>query len=149
MGESDSFSKFKCHPKRIQCRANSLGSADTKLQLISTKDIGRVAAEAFLAISKDPSDPAYRNKSISLAGDDISPDDAAKVFKEVTGQEIPETYSFFGTLAKWVMSDELGKMFQWFKDTGYGVGVPALRQKYPFLKDFRKWLEEESAWRKS
>lgn len=118
---------------------------DTKLQLISTKDIGRVGAEAFLHASE----PAYKNQSISLAGDDISPDDASKVFKEVTGQELPETYGFFGTAAKWVMSDELGKMFAWFKATGYGVDVKALKEKYPFLKDFRQWLETESAWRKS
>ena len=103
-----------------------------------------MAAEAFLHASE----PDYRNKSISLAGDDISPDEAAKVFKEVTGQDVPETYSIFGTLAKWVMSDELGKMFAWFKATGYGVDVSELKKKYPFLKDFRQWLEEESAWRK-
>lgn len=118
---------------------------DTKLQLVSTKDIGRVAAEAFLHYS----DASYGNKSISLAGSSISPNEAAEIFKEVTGQDIPETYSFFGTLAKWWMSDELGKMFDWFKTTGYGVDVEGLRQKYPFLKDFRGWLDEESAWRKT
>lgn len=124
---------------------SGLDSMDTKLQLVSTKDIGRVAAEAFL----NASSPNYRNLSISLAGDDISPTEAGKIFKEVTGQDLPSTYSFFGTLAKWVMSDELGKMFSWFKTAGYAADVPALRQKYPFLKDFRAWLEEESAWRKS
>lgn len=117
---------------------------DTKLQLVSTKDIGRVAADAFLNASSS----SYRNVAISLAGDDISPNEAEKVFKEVTGHEIPSTYSFFGTLAKWAMSDELGKMFNWFKATGYAADVLSLRQKYPFLKDFRTWLEEESAWRK-
>lgn len=117
---------------------------DTKLQLVSTKDIGRVGAEAFL----NASSANYRNKSISLAGDSISPNDAAKIFKESQGQEIISTYSIFGTLAKWWMPDELGKMFDWFVATGYGADVPALKQKYPFLKDFKAWLEEESAWRK-
>lgn len=112
--------------------------------MISSKDIGRVGAEAFLHASE----PAYKNKSISLAGDELSPDEAARIFEEVTGGKIPRTYSFFGTLAKWAMADELGKMFAWFKSTGFEVDVPALKKSYPFLKDFRSWLEEESAWRK-
>ncbi|QIW96616.1 hypothetical protein AMS68_002134 [Peltaster fructicola] len=39
---------------------------DTKLQLISSKDIGRIAAEALLNADKDE----YKNKSITIAGDD-------------------------------------------------------------------------------
>ena len=62
---------------------------------------------------------------------------------------MPETYSFVGTLLKLAMSDELGKMFAWFKEVGYGVDVPALKKQYPFLKDWRQWLEEESAWKKT
>ena len=66
----------------------------------------------------------------------------------MTGQEVPSTYSIFGSLAKWSLKD-LGMMFDWFKATGYQTDVAALRQEYPFLKDFRKWLEDESVWRKS
>ena len=38
-------------------------------------------------------------------------------------------------------------MFKWFIDSGFKVDVPALRQRYPFLKDYRAWLKEESAWK--
>ena len=120
-------------------------NGDTKLQMISSKDIGRVAAEAFLkADSQD-----YKNKSISIAGDELSSNEAAKTFKDVTGQDIPYAYSFLGSLAKWMMSDELGKMFAWFVTTGFAADVGGVKRKYPFMKDFRAWLEEESAWRKT
>ena len=118
---------------------------DTKLKLIGSKDIGRVAAEAFL--NADIQD--YKNKAISIAGDELSPNEAAKIFKEVTGQDMPHAYSFLGTLAKWMMSDELGKMFAWFVTMGFHADVGDVKRKYPFMKDFRAWLEEESAWRKT
>lgn len=119
-------------------------SMDTRLQFVSTKDIGRVAADAFL----NSSSSTYRNQAIALAGDDITPNEASKVFKEVTGQDIPSTYSVFPTAVKWMMKEELGKMFAWFKETGYNTDVQGLKKQYPFMKDFRGWLEKESAWRK-
>lgn len=119
--------------------------ADKKLQLVSTKDIGRVAAEALL----NADDERYKNKAISLAGDAVSANEAAQIFKEVTGQTIPSTFGIVGTLLKIVMKDEIGRMFDWFRDEGYGADFAALKQTYPFLRDFRQWLEEESAWKKS
>lgn len=117
---------------------------DSKLQLVSSKDVGRVAAEAFIKAE----DPAYKNQAISVAGDDITPNEAAKVFKETTGQDIPYTFSVVGLGFKWMLPNEVGKMFAWFKNPGYAADVQGLRKKYPFLMDFKKWLEEESAWRK-
>jgi len=62
-----------------------LNGLDRNLQMISTKDIGTVAAEAFL----NASDERYRNTGISLAGDALTPRDAARIFKEETGQGNP------------------------------------------------------------
>ncbi|KAK4543112.1 hypothetical protein LTR36_005889 [Oleoguttula mirabilis] len=121
-----------------------LNGDDRKLQLIGTKDIGKVAAEAFLNADTDE----YRNKAISLAGDEISPREAATMFKEVTGQEIPSTYSFVGSMLRWMLWQHLGIMFNWFASNGFGADVKALRQRYPFLQDFKTWVAEESAWKK-
>jgi len=77
----------------------------------------------------------------------LSPNDAAKVFQEVTGKELPWTYSFVGGALRWVLHEQLGIMFNWFKTDGFKVDVVTLRQQYPFLKDFRAWLVEESAWK--
>lgn len=121
-----------------------LNGMDRKLQFISTKDIGRIAAEAFI----NADTPEYKNKAFSIAGDELSPNEAANIFKETTGQEIPNTYPFVGSLLRWGMKDQLGKMFDWFVAEGFGVDVKATRKQFPFMKDFKTWLETESAWAK-
>ncbi|GAB7329704.1 hypothetical protein MBLNU13_g01437t1 [Cladosporium sp. NU13] len=119
--------------------------ADKQLQLVSTKDIGKVAAEALL----NADDERYKNKAISLAGDAVSAKQAARIFKEVTGQSIPSTFGIFGSLLKFAKKEEVGRMFNWFRNEGYGADVSGLKQTFPFLKDFRQWLAEESAWKRS
>ena len=119
-----------------------LNGPDRKLQMISTSDIGKVAAEAFLDFDKAD----YRNKAISLAGDDLSPNEAGRIFKEVTGQDIPATYNFVGSLLRWLVAD-LGYMFNWFVTDDFQVTVSAVKSRYPFMKDFRTWVKEESAWK--
>lgn len=122
-----------------------LNGADRPLQLISTSDVGRVAAEAFAAHDSQE----YRNKAISLAGDSLNLNEAVKIFREETGLRsgLPETYAWLGDAIRYAVSD-LKAMFAWFADSGFRVDVPALRQRYPHLKDFRAWVREESAWRK-
>lgn len=121
-----------------------LNGDDSKLKFISTKDIGKVAAEAFLKADSEQ----YKNKAIALAGDEITLTDAAKVFKEETGLELPETFSFVGKGLKFALHEQLGIMFNWFKSDGFEVNVAESKKSYPFLKDFREWLRTESAWKK-
>ncbi|KAK4621871.1 hypothetical protein CLAFUW4_07128 [Fulvia fulva] len=121
-----------------------LNGPSTELQLISTTDMGKLAAEAFL----NAESPEYRNRAISLAGDATSPDEAARVSREETGREMEGTYGVVARTLKWVLNEQLGIMFNWFKSTGFNANVPELRKRYPFLKDFRSWLREESAWKK-
>ena len=121
-----------------------LNGLDRKLQMISTKDIGNVAAEAFL----NASNQRYRNKSISLAGDALTPNDAARIFKEETGQDIPSTYPWLAWVIRTIVPD-LRHMFAWFANTGFGTDVQDVRARYPFVSDFRTWLREESDWRKN
>ena len=114
-----------------------------KLQLVSTNDIGKVAAEAFLhAESSD-----YRNTTISLVGDEVSPSEAAHIFKEATGKEIPASYPFVGRVLKWILKEQLGIMFDLFKTSGFKADVEQVRRKYPFIQDLRSWLVLESTWR--
>ncbi|KAK0940228.1 hypothetical protein LTR29_008126 [Friedmanniomyces endolithicus] len=122
-----------------------LNGLERPLQQVSTTDIGLIAADAFLNAEKEE----YRNKAISLAGDELSPNDAARVFKEVTGRELPYTYPVVGRALRWMMKEQLGVMFDWFVTDDFGVDVQALRKRYPFMQDFRTWLAEESAWKKA
>lgn len=121
-----------------------LNGLDRNLQLISTKDIGKVAAEAFL----NADDEVYRNKGIALAGDSLSPNDAARIFKEETGEDIPSTYPWLAWVIRSLVPD-LRHMFSWFGKSGFSTDVKHVRARYPFVSDFRTWMREESDWRKS
>ncbi|KAK3701815.1 hypothetical protein LTR37_015237 [Vermiconidia calcicola] len=122
-----------------------LDGMDRKLQMISSTDVGHVGALAFLNAGAED----YRNKAISLAGDELSPAEASKIFKEVTGHELPSTYGIVGRGLRWGLKEQLGMMFDWFVAAGFGPDVPRMsRQRYSFLMDFRTWLLTESAWKK-
>ncbi|PPJ54595.1 hypothetical protein CBER1_06171 [Cercospora berteroae] len=125
-------------------RLNNEPNSTNKLQLISTSDIGRIAAQAFLHHSS----PKYKNSAISLAGQELTLHEAQQTFQSVTGTPLPETYPVLARIIKWLLHEQLGVMFNWFKTNGFGAEIKTLREEYPFLKDFRTWLEEESAWKK-
>ncbi|KAI1799319.1 nucleoside-diphosphate-sugar epimerase family protein [Daldinia bambusicola] len=110
---------------------------DQKLQLVATSDIGFFAAEAL----RNPDE--WNGKKLSLAGDELTYDEFAAVFKQKTGDELPTTYHFVAALINW-MSKELGYMFRWFRNVGYGADIASLRKMNPDLKDFGTWLETES-----
>lgn len=107
------------------------------LQLIATSDIGFFAAQAFLHPQQ------YAGKSISLAGDDLTYSQFRNIFKEKTGSELPTTYGFVASIILWLVKD-LGLMYKWFHDQGYGANIAELKQIKPDLKDFATWLETES-----
>ena len=116
--------------------------AGKRLQLISCRDIGIFAARAF----NDPDE--YNGQSISLAGDDVNFDEADAVFKKVLGYGMPVTYTFLGTALRWGMK-ELGSMYTWFEDVGYGADIQTLRKTEPKLQDLGSWLEEDSKFTKA
>jgi uncharacterized protein YbjT (DUF2867 family) len=121
-----------------------LNGLDGQVQHVSTKDIGKVAAEAFI----NSSSPEYKNQAIGLAGDKLSPRQMATIFKEVTGEEIPATYSWLAYVLRYMLHEQLGIMLKWWTTNGFGTDVEATRKKYPFMQDFRQWLETDSAWAK-
>ena len=88
------------------------------LQVVDTEDIGRLGANAFLASST----PEYENKAISVAGDELTFEDADKAFEQETGQHIPTTFSFIASMAMW-MSHDISAMFKFFNDPGYTAEI--------------------------
>ncbi|KAI9934371.1 hypothetical protein ASPWEDRAFT_151912 [Aspergillus wentii DTO 134E9] len=107
------------------------------LQLVATSDIGFFAADAFLHPEEN------KGKAISLAGDEITLEQMARVYKAKTGKNLPTTFR----LPVWLMMagvKELGVMFKWFHDEGYDANIEELRRRNPELKDFGTWLEKES-----
>ena len=111
------------------------------LQLISVDDIGAVAAQAFLRPDQ------WKNRAISLAGDELTIDQAGEIFKKHTGEDLPWTYQFICSLLTWAVKD-MGYMFSWFYDIGYAANIEEVRKIHPGLKDFETWLVTDSQFAK-
>lgn len=109
-----------------------------RLQLVATGDIGYWGAKCFLE-----ADGWGRNNAVSIAGDELNYEEAAKLFQEKIGRPMPTTFGFMGSLIK-TMSHEMGSMFRWFEDVGFAADIPALRKEAPQMKTFGQWLVESS-----
>ena len=113
------------------------------LAYVATSDIGFFAGQAFL----QPESPEYKNKAISLAGDELTFGQVRQIFRERLGYELPTTFDFVARFLKWMVGD-LNKMFRWFDEEGMVVDIPRLRRMNPGLKDLGTWLETESGFAK-
>ena len=113
------------------------------LQVVDTNDIGVLGANAFL----QPSSPEYQNKAISIAGDELTFEQADTIFKEKTGQPIPVTYSFFTTIMFWLLGD-ISKMFKFFDEKGYSVDIQRL-SKLSKPTTFSEWVDKSKYAKKS
>lgn len=105
------------------------------LHLITTKDMGRVAAYVMRH-------PAYIGQAIELAGDVLTPQQMAVAFAEAQGrpvvhQEIPP-WIFLLLFRK-----SLFDLIQWYRHAGYQADVQQLRSQFPgLLTTFREFLAE-------
>ncbi|KAF2395738.1 nucleoside-diphosphate-sugar epimerase family protein [Trichodelitschia bisporula] len=112
---------------------------DKPLQLVAVKDIGWFGAQALLHSDED----AYKNKAISLAGDELTFEQANETLKKFTGTDLPQTYGFVTSALSWAIKD-LGLMFRWFYNEGYAANIPELKKLHPGLLNFEQFLEQES-----
>ncbi|KAF7555918.1 hypothetical protein G7Z17_g1797 [Cylindrodendrum hubeiense] len=107
------------------------------LQVIAVSDIGLFAAQAFMNPDQ------YNGRALSLAGDELTFDDAAKIFKQKTGQTIPTTFGFMGWFVLYMVKD-VGTMFKWMEDEGFGANLQELKMIQPRLVDFGTYIEKQS-----
>lgn len=113
------------------------------LAMIACADIGFFGAQGFL----QPESPDYRNKAISLAGDELTFDTANKIFTEKMGYSMPTTFEFFARFVRWMVK-EINIMLRWFDEEGYSVDMAKLKRLHPGLMDFGTWLETEGSFEK-
>jgi hypothetical protein len=116
---------------------------DSKLQLVSSVDIGVLAADVF------KNQNAYAGKAISFATDELTPREANDIFKTAVGTDMPTTYPVVGRLIKFILHEQLGAMFDWFKSDGFGADPREYREKFPEMQDFETWLRRSSKFAKS
>lgn len=109
---------------------------DRPLHLITTKDMGRVAAY----VMKHPS--KYIGREIELAGDMLTPKQMAAEFSKVQGIQVKHK-----ELPVWIFllfgKKELFDLIQWYRNKGYQADVKQLREEFPgILTTFSEFLQE-------
>jgi uncharacterized protein YbjT (DUF2867 family) len=109
---------------------------DRPLHLITTKDMGRVAAHVMKHRSQ------YVGQAIELAGDRLTPQQMAEAFSRI--QKSPVVYK---SIPPWIFlllfRKSLFDLIQWYRQQGYQADVPALRKEFPgLLSTFDEFLEE-------
>ncbi|KAL2835681.1 hypothetical protein BJY01DRAFT_223223 [Aspergillus pseudoustus] len=111
------------------------------LHVVAVSDIGFFAAQAFIKPDE------YSGKAVSIASDELTFDELVRIFKSKTGKDLPTTFDFIARFVMWMLTD-LGTMYRWFHDEGFKADIQELKKLHPGLKDFRTWLETDSAWKK-
>ncbi|KAL8978189.1 MAG: hypothetical protein Q9205_006173 [Flavoplaca limonia] len=111
-------------------------SQNRKIQLIATEDVGWFAAQAFLKPEE------YADRAISLAGDEIGYAEADEVFRSKLGYNMPLTFGPLARFGLWASRD-LGNMFDFFREEGFGADVDGLRRMNPGMMRFAEWVEKK------
>lgn len=109
---------------------------DKPLHLITTKDMGRVAAHVMKHRSQ------YVGQEIELAGDVLTRKQMAKAFSKVLGRPV-----VYKEIPSWIFlllfRKSLFDLIQWYRKQGYQADVPRLREAFPeLLTTFDRFLEE-------
>ncbi len=109
---------------------------DKPLHLITTKDMGRVAAYVMKHRSQ------YVGQEIELAGDVLTPQQMAEAFSKAQGKPV-----IYKEVPPWIFlllfRKSLFDLIQWYRKQGYQADVPRLREAFPeLLTTFTQFLEE-------
>lgn len=98
-----------------------------KHQMIALDDIGKYVADGF-------SNPAkYLNKTIEIAGDELTNEEVANIMTEVLGIKVKfKKLPLF--IVKLVMDKELYLMFTWFNNSGFAADMKETTRNFPAVK---------------
>jgi len=100
--------------------------ADTKLQLIAVRDIGKFALYVFHYPDK------FKGQPIEIAADELTQNEIAQILN------CKYQYCDINQLDK----DEQN-MYKWFETDGYHANIPELRKMIGELKDFKTWAQRK------
>src|SRR5919112_2438132 len=106
---------------------------DQPLQQVAVEDIGAFAAIAF-------ENPArWVGREVDLAGDEQTMPEIADTFSRVIGREV-SYYQVPWDQFEEQVGEEVTLNSRWMNDVGYEADIAALRQEYPELTSFERYL---------
>ncbi|KAJ7076675.1 NAD(P)-binding protein [Mycena belliarum] len=112
---------------------------NTRLQLVASSDIGRVAALVFAAPEK------WTGRVVDLAGDELTPREMEAGWRTVMERELRPNL-MGGSALSWAIKNatkDLRLMFKFFNDVGYNADIAATREVFPGMKDWQTFLRSE------
>ena len=105
----------------------------TRLQMVAVDDIGGVVAMAFERSGK------WQGRAFEVAGDELSMTELAEAISRSAGIDVQYRQVPWNEFeAK--SGPEITAMYRWFNDVGYHADIAAVRQEYPKLNSFVRWL---------
>jgi uncharacterized protein YbjT (DUF2867 family) len=109
-------------------------SPTTNLQMVAVDDIGAFAALAFEHPSK------WKNRTFSLAGDELSMRQIADAFSRVAARDVKYVQVSWDQFEK-NMGQELTVMYRWFEKKGFHFNIEEMQREYPATLTFDRWAE--------
>jgi uncharacterized protein YbjT (DUF2867 family) len=106
---------------------------DKPVQQVAVEDIGAFAAIAF----ENPD--RWIGREVDLAGDEQSMTEIAETFGRVIGREV-SYYQVPWDQFEEQVGTEVTLNSRWINDVGYEADIAALRQEYPELTSFERYL---------
>jgi uncharacterized protein YbjT (DUF2867 family) len=106
---------------------------DKPLQQVAVEDIGAFAAIAF----ENPD--RWIGREVDLAGDEQSMIEIADTFSRVIGREV-SYYQVPWDQFEEQVGEEVTLNSRWMNDVGYEADIAGLRQEYPELTSFERYL---------
>ena len=108
---------------------------DTALQQVSVDDVGAFAAMVF------ESPGGWLGREVDLAGDESTMLEIAETFGRVTGQKVEYVKVPWDEFRE-AYGEDLTVMYEWFNRVGYEANIAALREEYPELTNFERYLRK-------
>jgi uncharacterized protein YbjT (DUF2867 family) len=106
---------------------------DKPFQHVAVEDVGAFAAIAF----EHPEE--WIGREVDLGGDEQTMPEIAETFGRVIGREI-SYYQVPWDQFEEQMGEEVTVQYRWFNAVGYEADIAALRQEYPELTTFERYL---------
>jgi uncharacterized protein YbjT (DUF2867 family) len=111
---------------------------DTRLQMMAVRDIGVLVSMAF-------DHPGHwQGRVAELAGDELPMSEIAVALGRLAGRDVKYLQISWEDYEA-AAGREMTLMYRWFQDHGYTADIATLRQEYPNLMNFERWLQ--SNWR--
>jgi uncharacterized protein YbjT (DUF2867 family) len=96
-------------------------------QMIAADDIGKYVADAFIHPDN------YLNKTIEIAGDEMTNEQVAATMSEVLGINV-KFKRLPLVIVKLVMDNEMYRMFKWFNEKGFTADLEKVKREFPSVK---------------